>query len=275
MIWLFKFFSRWPLWALHALGWVLGWTTFLVSPSYRQRLMANAKLAGQSHAVWASVGQAGCLVGETPRLWLGEQPPCEWIDADLLTRAHAKGKGILLLTPHLGCFEMAPQSFAKQFADPLGPITVLYRPSRNASLAEVQATARERPSLKTATTTMGGVRQMLKALRAGETVGLLPDQVPPEGQGVWASFFGQPAYSMTLAARLVQQTNAVVVLVIVERLSWGRGYRVHLAELAHPLAADLDSAVQQINGEMERLIARFPEQYLWAYNRYKAPRSGA
>jgi KDO2-lipid IV(A) lauroyltransferase len=275
MMLFFKFLSRWPLWALQALGWCLGWLTFLASPSYRRRLVANARLAGQAGAVWSSVGQAGCLVAESPKIWWGELPPCEWLGGDVLARAHAKGRGILFLTPHLGCFEMAPQSYAQQFSPQLGPITILYRPSRHAGLEKVLASARQRPFLKTATTTLTGVRQMLKALRAGEAVGLLPDQVPPQGQGVWAPFFGKPAYSMTLAARLAQQTGATVVLAVVERLSWGRGYRIHLSELTQPLAADLDSSVQQINQEMERLIQQHPQQYLWAYNRYKTPRTEA
>ena len=80
---------------------------------------------------------------------------------------------------------------------------------------------------------------------------------------------------MTLAARLAQQTGATVVLAVAQRLSWGRGYRIHLSELAQPLSLDLDSAVQQINQEMEHLIQQYPEQYLWAYNRYKSPRTEA
>ena len=273
MILRFKFLSRWPLWALQALGWILGWLTFLGSSSYRQRLLANAKLAGQSGSVWASVGQAGCLVGEAPKLWWGVLPHCEWVGAEQLAQAHAEGRGILFLTPHLGCFEMAPQAFARDFGARLGAITILYRPSRHEGLAQVLATARQRAFLKTATTTLAGVRQMLKALRAGEAVGLLPDQVPPAGLGMWAPFFGQPAYSMTLAARLAQQTGAAVVLAAVERLSWAKGYRIHLSGLTEPLSADLDLAVQQINHEMEHLIRQYPKQYLWAYNRYKSPRT--
>jgi KDO2-lipid IV(A) lauroyltransferase len=55
-------------------------------------------------------------------------------------------------------------------------------------------------------------------------VGLLPDQVPPDGMGVWAPFYGRPAYTMTLAARLVQQTGAALLLIWAERLPAGRGW---------------------------------------------------
>ena len=116
---------------------------------------------------------------------------------------------------------------------------------------------------------------MIKALRAGRAVGLLPDQVPPEGQGLWAPFFGRPAYTMTLAARLIQQTGATPLLVWGERLPRGQGYVLHFRALAEPLAGELAPAVAQINREMERLIREAPGQYLWGYGRYKTPREQA
>jgi KDO2-lipid IV(A) lauroyltransferase len=112
---------------------------------------------------------------------------------------------------------------------------------------------------------------MIKALRAGQAVGLLPDQVPPEGMGLWAPFFGKPAYTMTLAARLALQTGARVVLIWGERLSWGQGYRLHSRALSG-LPGELEAAVQCINQAMEALVLSCPEQYLWGYARYKAPR---
>jgi len=132
--------------------------------------------------------------------------------------------------------------------------------------------SRARPGLETAPTTLAGVRQMIKALRAGRSVGLLPDQVPPEGMGQWVPFFGKPAYTMTLAARLTLQTGAKLVLIWGERLPWGLGYRVHASALQENLASDVDGLVLQINRAMERLILTRPEQYLWGYARYKQPR---
>ena len=112
------------------------------------------------------------------------------------------------------------------------------------------------------------------AMRKGETVGLLPDQVPPQGLGVWAPFFGQPAYTMTLAARLAQQTGAAVMLAWGERLPWGRGYVVHFEPLIESLGPpdDLAQSATVINRAMEQLIMRCPQQYLWGYHRYKQPR---
>ncbi|MBC7602709.1 MAG: lysophospholipid acyltransferase family protein, partial [Ramlibacter sp.] len=172
------------------------------------------------------------------------------------------------LTPHLGCFEVPAQGYALRY----GRITVLYRPARKTWLRDLVDTARGRTNLVAAPTTLAGVRQMLKALRAGEAVGLLPDQVPSAGLGEWAPFFGRDAYTMTLSARLAQQTGAAIVLAWAERLSWGRGYRVHLREWTDEISRDGVVAAAQVNARMEALIRECPQQYLWGYARYKAPR---
>jgi KDO2-lipid IV(A) lauroyltransferase len=140
-------------------------------------------------------------------------------------------------------------------------------------LQEVVMQSRQRPGLATASTTLAGVKQLIKALKSGQCVGLLPDQVPPEGLGVWAPFFGKPAYTMTLSARLALQTGATVLVAWGERLPWGRGYVVHVLPLQGTLSADMTEAATQINGAMEQLILQKPQQYLWGYARYKIPKA--
>ncbi len=151
-------------------------------------------------------------------------------------------------------------------------MTVLFRPSRQPRLRELVASARRRPGLQVAPTTPAGVRQLLRALRQGQSVGLLPDQVPPQGLGVWAPFFGREAYTMTLSARLAQQTGATVLVAWGERLPWGRGYRIHVRPLGVDLPPDAVAAATVINRAMEQVIAECPQQYLWGYARYKQPR---
>ena len=189
-----------------------------------------------------------------------------------IEEAYAAGRGIVFLTPHLGCFEITAQAVAARYAAQHGTLTVLYRPSRQKALREVLEVSRQREGLATAPTTLAGVRQMLRELRAGRAVGLLPDQVPPQGQGVWAPMFGRDAYTMTLAARLVQQTGATPLLIWGERLPAARGFLVHFENFGATLDADPQRAATQINAAMERLIRRCPQQYLWGYGRYKTPR---
>jgi KDO2-lipid IV(A) lauroyltransferase len=275
MIFWFRFFSHWPLWALHAIGQAVGWLAWLFSPTYRQRFSANVKTAGlQFSQVRGAIGQAGSMSTELPRLWMGKSPAMVWTEGslDCVESAYAAGNGVLFLTPHLGCFEVTAQALTASFSAKFGPLTVLYRPSRKEGLGQVMEATRARPGLDTAPTTLAGVRQMIKALRAGRAVGLLPDQVPPEGMGQWTPFFGKPAYTMTLAARLALQTGAKLMVIWGERLPWGQGYRIHASELNTPEKADVDLLVLQINQAMERLILTRPDQYLWGYARYKQPR---
>ena len=282
---LLRWFSRRSLRTLHALGALMGWLAYAASPSYRSRLKANAALAGISVAQRrASVAEAGKLVMELPRLWLRPaaqaiNDPVHWLGAELIEAALDQGRGLVLLTPHMGSFEVAAQAYAQRFGA-RQPITVLYRPARQAWLRDLEETARARPALATAPASLAGVRQLMRALRQGQTLGMLPDQVPPEGMGVWAPFFGAPAYTMTLAARLAQQNGSAVLLIWAERLPQGAGYRVGLRPLAEPLPekAGLDeeawatAAAGCINRSMEAVILQHPDQYLWGYHRYKQPR---
>ena len=267
---LFRALSWLPLPALHALGWALGWASFVLSGRYRRRLLAHAKQAGYSTGVaLSSVGEAGKLVAELPRLWLGRPVHVQWRGAEHIEAAQVGGSGVLFLTPHLGCFEITAQAYAERFGA-RHPMTVLFRPARQAALRDLVASARQRPGLHAAPTTLAGVKQLIKALKAGDAVGLLPDQVPPDGQGVWAPFFGRDAYTMTLSARLAQSGHTQVLVSWGERLSWGRGFRVHVRPL-DSLDGDASAAARQINQAMEALVRECPAQYLWSYDRYKSP----
>jgi Kdo2-lipid IVA lauroyltransferase/acyltransferase len=276
---LFQLLSWLPLPLLHAGGWLLGWASFVFSGRYRRRLLDHVRQAGFSKRVaLASVGEAGKMVAELPRLWLGRPVRLGWEGAAVIEAAHTHGSGVLYLTPHLGCFEITAQALAERFGQHM-PITVLFRPSRQPWMSELVAHARNRPGLHTAPTTLAGVKQLIKALKSGQAVGLLPDQVPPEGQGVWAPFFGRDAYTMTLSARLAHSAGAQVVLIWGERLSWGRGYLVHVRPFdpthTAPLSTDPAVSAQQINAAMEALICECPQQYLWSYARYKKPHGAA
>jgi Kdo2-lipid IVA lauroyltransferase/acyltransferase len=269
----FKMLSSLPLVVLHGVGWGLGWLAFLGSGIYRTRFVANARQAGLARAQWLpAVGAAGQLVAELPRLWFGRAVPVQWDGAPHIDKALAIGKGVVFLTPHLGCFEITAQAYAARYGQAGQPMTVLFRPARKAWLRALIGSARARPGLLTAPTTLGGVKQLIKALKQGQCVGLLPDQVPPASQGVWAPFFGRNAYTMTLSARLALQTGATVLVAWGERLPGGRGYTIHVEPLGESLASDVQLAALQINRAMETLVRQAPGQYLWGYARYKQPR---
>jgi KDO2-lipid IV(A) lauroyltransferase len=181
-----------------------------------------------------AIGEAGKGVVELARIWLR---PLEETTAlvvqvsgwEVVEAASRRGRGILYLTPHLGCFEITAQYLSTH-----APITVLYRPPRQAWLQQMIESGRARAQLHLAAADLSGVRSLLKALRRGEAVGMLPDQAPKAGEGRWLDFFGKPAYTMTLAARLVD-SGASVIMVWAERLPGGAGYHFHLQEPTQPI----------------------------------------
>lgn len=264
---LFRLLARLPLPFLHNLGALLGWLIYGFSPTYRRHLHENIAQAGCESVRGAAVAEAGKTLLELPKLWLRPQDEVVgrvvkvtgWERVEAAWRA---GHGILFLTPHLGCFEITAQYVAAH-----KPITVLYRRPKQDWLVPLVEEGRG-ANLKLAPADMGGVRKLIKALKTGEAVGMLPDQAPGAGEGAWAPFFGRPAYTMTLAARLAQ-TGATVLLTYAERLHYGAGYHLHF------FAPEGDVVTPAgINREIERLVRMCPEQYLWGYNRYKIP-SGA
>jgi len=270
-----SFFSRrlaaLPLSVLQATGRFLGRLVYALPGRYRRRLRQNARQAGYDEAAFArrAAAQSGAMILETPKVWLRpdaclKKTVCP--ELDVLQAALAEGRGLLNLTPHLGCFEVIARFLAAQ-----GSTTVMYKPPHKAILAPLLEQARNLPGLQAVPANRQGVRAFVRALRAGEIVGMLPDQAPGAGEGVWAPFFDTPALTMTLPGRLAQQTRAPIVLTAAERLPAGRGWRVHVLRLPEPFPQDPVAMATLINQAMETLIRRFPEQYLWSYNRYKTP----
>lgn len=265
----FRVLARLPLPLLHNLGALAGWLVWLLSPTYRRNLNAQLVQAGLTEAKFAAIAEAGKVLLELPKIWLR---PHEEVVArvvkvtgwELVEEARAAGRGILFLTPHLGCFEITAQYCAAQH-----PLTVMYRRPKQDWLAPLIERGRG-AKVNLAPADLSGVRRLLKALKRGEAVGMLPDQVPGQGEGAWVPFFGRPAYTMTLAARLAE-TGATVLMAYGERLHYGAGYHFKVFPLSAPLEGDLIQRAAQLNRELEILIRQCPGQYLWGYNRYKVP----
>lgn len=270
LVTLFRFLSFFPLPLLHAGGAALGWLVYLASPSYRRRLRANLGRAGFASELGSAIKEAGKNIAELPFIWcaaparvLATAQVQNW---ELVKAALEAQQGVILLTPHLGCFEIIAQAIAARTR-----LTALYRPPRKEALRPLIEGARSRDNLLLAPANLSGVRAMAKALKKSEAIGLLPDQVPQQGEGVWAAFFGKPAYTMTLSAKLQTMTGAPIILTYAERLPWGRGYIIRFVPFEGALEGDSEQQATAINAAMEKLIERCPAQYLWSYNRYKAP----
>jgi KDO2-lipid IV(A) lauroyltransferase len=281
MVRLFRMLGRWPLPLLQRLGALLGWLVWRLPGTYHQRFEEQAAAAGFSPAQYRPARAAiGTMVAELPWLWLrpanqGVLHLVQWDGVEHFESALDAGKGVIFAAPHLGCWEMIAQSLAERYGATRGPLVAMYRPARKAWLAPLVESSRNRPGLKTVPTNLTGVRSLLRVLRGGGYTAILPDQVPPAGQGVWAPFFGKPAYTMTLLPRIAQQSGAPVLLTWCERLPVGKGFVIHIEPLNAPelndASATPESAATAVNEGMERLIRRAPGQYLWSYARYKQP----
>lgn len=267
---IFRFLSIFPLSFLHAAGAALGWVVYWASPSYRRRMRANMRQAGVQAHLGAAVAEAGKSMFELPFIWCADPARVSrhatlenW---ELVQRELDAGRGIVFMTPHLGCFEIVAQEIALRTE-----LMVMYRPPKKAALKPLIEGARARKNLLLAPANMSGVRMLAKFLKKGQPVGVLPDQVPQEGEGVWATFFGRAAYTMTLPAKLALLGDATIIVTYAERLPRGRGYVIRFVPFDGTLDGDSAAQAQAINHAMERLIVRNPSQYYWSYNRYKVP----
>jgi Kdo2-lipid IVA lauroyltransferase/acyltransferase len=269
---LLQVLAGFPLSLLHALGTVLGWTMYGISPTYRRNLKANLALAGYTDARLrrAAIASAGRMLTETPAIWLRPQDKVaglvrEVVGMDAAQAARDQGKALLFLTPHMGCFEVAAQYASKHV-----PITVLYRAPKMGWLEPLMREGRGRGDVRLVPADFAGVRELFAALKRHEAVGFLPDQVPGIGEGDWADFFGKPAYTATLAPKLATRADIACFLAYARRLPRGAGYSIVLRPLPAPMPGE--SGPRRINRGLEALVRECPEQYLWGYNRYKVPR---
>jgi KDO2-lipid IV(A) lauroyltransferase len=270
---LLRIIAALPLPVVHGLGILTGMISYLSDRKFSRRIRNNLASAGitpdpaeYKRLVRHNVAETGKGILETFAVWFrSPASTLKWVKAchgwQHVEQARTEGKGIIFLTPHLGCYEITALFYAAQH-----PITVLYRPPRQDWLAPLIEEGRNRSQITLAATNMGGVRRLLKTLRKGDAIGILPDQVPESGEGIWADFFGKPAYTMSLVSKLAETTGATVLMAFGERLSWGRGFVIHIEPLGvAPTPANINLAV-------ERLVRTKPAQYLWSYRRYKQPR---
>ncbi|AMP01897.1 bacterial lipid A biosynthesis acyltransferase family protein [Collimonas arenae] len=270
LVTLFRLLSTLPLSFLHAIGSACGWLVYLVSASYRNKLKDNLFRAGYPNHLSQAISESGKSMFELPFIWCASPQRVlrtATIENWELAQAALDAKtGVIFLTPHLGCFEIIAQAIAAKTS-----LTALYRPPRKDALKPLIEGARGRHNLLLAPANLAGVRTLFKALKKGQAIGLLPDQVPQNGEGIWVDFFGRPAYTMTLPAKLQQMSGAPLILSYAERLPFGRGYVIRFVPFEGNLGDTPEQQTLAINRAMEQLIARCPAQYIWSYNRYKTP----
>ena len=277
IIGLLRLTSLLPLPLTHAIGILIGSLLWWIPNDLRRIASRNLVLtfpempvADRECLLRRNLWETGKLLLELGPLWLwrGERVLAlvrgAVADEEALTDTVRRRRGAILLTPHLGAWEMAGLYYSSRH-----PLTILYRPSR-LGLDELSVRGRGRLGGKVVATDARGVRSLLTALRDGEILGILPDQDPGDEGGVFAPFFGIPASTMTLVSRLTRNTGAPVFLTWAERLPRGRGFALHLRALPEVTAAgSLEESAAALNRGVEAAVRSLPAQYLWAYKRFK------
>ncbi|KRP18594.1 MAG: lysophospholipid acyltransferase family protein [Porticoccaceae bacterium] len=210
---------------------------------------------------------------ETPRVW---SKSSTWLQNKivgvegmaLFEAAVADPRGTLLVVPHQGNWEVVGLWVSKQTA-----MTSLYEPPKMPALDRWIKSSREQSGATLVPTDVRGVAALIKALKRGETSGILPDQVPTESGGIMAPFMGIPARTMTLVTNLVQRAHCQVLLCAAIREPGG--WRLHFLPASEAVFSDQQEvAVAALNTDVERLVALAPEQYQWEYKRFRAQPDG-
>ena len=261
-----------PLCIVQMIGAGLGLLAYLGSASYRQLFRSQYLAVLKAHQLpsrlWTAVMASGQLFSDSLWIWRNPKQALKLVEIqnwDLVEAAINEGHGLVMLTPHLGGFEIIPRVLAQHF-----PATILYRPSRQDWLNSIVEEGRAYPNMHFVPTNLNGVRQMTRALSKGEAIGILPDQVPSGGDGVWVPFFGRPAYTTPLPARLANRNKTPVIMFTAKRKNLGQGWLMQATCLA-PFSEDANLAATEMNQAIEHAILKAPEQFIWAYNRYKHP----
>ncbi|MBT8520399.1 lysophospholipid acyltransferase family protein [Polynucleobacter paneuropaeus] len=261
-----------PLCIVQIIGACLGLLAYIGSSSYRELFRSQYDAVITSHRLqsrlWSAVMASGQLFSDSLWIWRNPKQALGLVEIqnwELVEAAINEGHGLVMLTPHLGGFEIIPRVLAQHF-----PATILYRPSRQNWLNSIVEEGRAYPNMHFVPTNLNGVRQMTRALSKGEAIGILPDQVPSGGDGVWVPFFGRPAYTSPLPARLANRNKTPVIMFTAKRKNLGQGWLMQATCLA-PFSENANLAATEMNQAIEHAILKAPEQFIWAYNRYKHP----
>lgn len=274
--WLIRLGARLPLSALHALGAGIGWLARVTSTrEYRvahgnlKRCFPELDRDARRALLRATMREAGCSLTELAAIW-GRAP----VAATRLIRrveglqhldaALARGRGVIVAAPHLGCWEILNLWLATR-----APLSILYRAPVREAFEPLLVHARTRSGVEALRAEPAAVRKLVRRLAEGRMIGILPDQRARHGEGVPSIFFGQPTRTMTLLSRLAARTGAAVLVAWAERLPRGAGYAVHLSPASPEVAGeDLEAAVQALDRDLEREVRRAPAQYQWTYKRF-------
>lgn len=269
------FFGLLPLPIARLLGQSIGYIAFLMNGRAVKVTRQNIQTCfpgmderGQRRLIKESFLNTAQLVLEVPIVgshsltWV-EQKIKNIAGADLLVSAAAKNRGVIVLAPHIGNWEVFGLHLSCY-----GNITNLYRKPKIPELEALIIRYRQKGNVKLVPANVRGVASIFNTLKKGNITGILPDQVPDDGGGAFAPFFGHPAFTMTFVHRLIQKTQCEVVYGFAQRVKGG--FDVHFIPAPEAIySAESSISLAALNEGVEKCVEFCPEQYQWEYKRYR------
>ena len=271
-----KFLGLLPLCVVRALGRGIGHCLWYSKGRSYRVTMKNVRLCfpgfsdlQQAALVRQSLLETAMTAAEAGPIWRNSW---EWLTAkivavegeDILRAELAEGKGLIVLAPHLGNWEVVAPYLAN-----IAHLTAMYKPFPIPELDKLIYEGRSKLHINMAPANRKGVGMLLKALQQGGIVGILPDQIPDEGAGAEAViFFGHLAMTMSLVHSLIDRTQCRVVSVFAMRVCGG------FKLITLPVVADIYSknkveSLAGMNMSIEHCVRLAPAQYQWEYNRFR------
>jgi Kdo2-lipid IVA lauroyltransferase/acyltransferase len=273
---IFKLLALLPLGALRALGYLIGSLMWLINGRAAKVTRENIALcfpelsaADQTRLARQSLRETAKTAMEAGAIWRNSWA---WLQGkivameghEILRAKLAEGKGVLVLAPHHGNWEVVAPYLAS-----IANLTAMYQPLDNPEMDKLVLAGRSKLNITMAPTNRKGVMMLFKALQGGTIVGILPDQVPGRDAGIEiAPFMGQPALTMTLVHGLAQRTGCAVCSCYAERVSGGFKMVVLEADAAI-YSEDQAIAVAGLNESVAACVRRAPAQYQWEYKRFR------
>ncbi len=274
--------SYMPLKLAHWIGGFIGWIYQIkqskmknIARSNIEKCFPELDSSQQHQLLQATLLETGKLIGELGIIWGRNAQSVltlikEVEGEELIHHARQQGQGILLAMPHMGSWELAALYCGKYF-----PMTTLYSPPKVKGFDQKMRQARQRTGARLVPTDTSGVRALSKALKNAELVGILPDQEPSSGNGLFASFFNHPAYTMTLLPKMATKFNCQVIYAFAQRLPAGQGFKLIFRSSSTSYAdKSLQEATELMNRDIEQLVRECPAQYQWIYKRFKTRPEG-
>jgi Kdo2-lipid IVA lauroyltransferase/acyltransferase len=269
-----------PLATNRAFGWLIGWLLWLLNGDSRRVTEINLErclpdLSAQQRRLLArqSLIETGKGMTELGWIWHHQE------QALALSRggnsefdaALKSGTPIIILAPHLGCWEVLNFWLAQQ-----APMHAMFLPSGIDRLDNLVRASREKIGSTMHPATARGVATLVRALKKGHSLtAILPDQVADRRGGRFADFYGHPAWTGTLSSKLIQQSGAQVFMAFAKRLPAQNGYEIVMQPADQDIyAEDIGTSLAGLNRSIEALIAEAPAQYLWSYKRFRRAPEG-